>query len=188
MSERTHPTVEHSTETPHNRPIPAPYSPLPLTQEFEPESSAAPLSHYLWILRRHLWKMIAFVVACVLATLVVSARLKPIYESTATIDVDLKAPVGVVGQESTAPGVTENPDVFLATQLRLIQSDAVLRPVAEQYHLLKGSGPGKRVNLEEAQKSAAAVVSLDGLRATRRRILISCSSAIALQIRRWPRT
>jgi capsular exopolysaccharide synthesis family protein len=109
--------------------------------------------------------MIAFVTVCVVATLVVSARLKPIYESTATIDVDLKAPLGVVGQDSTAPAVPGNPDVFLATQLKLIQSDSVLRPVAEQYHLLPGSHTSG--GLEDTQKSAGAVVSLDGLRVTR---------------------
>jgi succinoglycan biosynthesis transport protein ExoP len=157
--------TDPSTETPRGRATPAPSSSIPLMQDAESEASTVPLSHYLWILRRHLWKMVAFVAVCVVATLVVSARLKPIYESTATIDVDLKAPLGVVGQESTAPAVTGNPDVFLATQLKLIQSDAVLRPVAEQYHLLPRSR--KNASLEDAQKVVGAVVSLDGLRATR---------------------
>jgi len=41
-------------------------------------------------------------------------------------------------------------DQFLATQIKLIQSDAVLRPVAQQYKLLNldaespGAGPGNR--------------------------------------------
>jgi len=68
---------------------PAPYLPLPPALDFEPEAPAVPLSHYFWILRRHLWMMVAFVGACTLATFIVSARLKPIYESTATIDVDI---------------------------------------------------------------------------------------------------
>src|SRR5580693_5078016 len=121
MSEKIHLSTEPSTETPRTRANAVPNPTIPLMPDVEPEASAVPLSHYLWILRRHLWKMVAFVLVCVVATLVVSARLKPIYESTTTIDVDMKAPLGVVGQESTAPAVTGNPDVFLATQLKLIQ-------------------------------------------------------------------
>jgi succinoglycan biosynthesis transport protein ExoP len=165
MSEKIHLSADPSTEILRDRENPPPNSPSPFMPDSEPEAPSVPLSHYLWILRRHLWKMVAFVVVCVLATLVVSSRLRPIYESTATIDVDLKAPLGVVGQDSTAPAVPGNPDVFLATQLKLIQSDAVLRPVAEQYHLLPWSR--KNASPEEEQRSAEAVVSLEGLRATR---------------------
>src|SRR5271156_2302034 len=76
---------------------PAAYPPYPSTQDFEPEASTSvPLSHYIWILQRHLWKMVAFVAVCMTVTFVVSARLKPIYEATATIDVDMQAPVEVV--------------------------------------------------------------------------------------------
>src|ERR1039458_5380797 len=53
-----------------------------------PDQSAVPLSHYLWILRRHRWKMLGFVLGCVAATFIISARLTPVYESTVTVDVD----------------------------------------------------------------------------------------------------
>ena len=52
--------------------------------EPESEEPVVPLSHYLWILRRHKWAIIAFVVACVASTIVVSSRLTPIYEATAS--------------------------------------------------------------------------------------------------------
>ena len=41
-----------------------------------------------------------FVAAAVAATLIVSYRLTPIYESTATIDVDRRMPTGILGQEA----------------------------------------------------------------------------------------
>src|SRR5450432_1871447 len=66
----------------------------------EPEEPVVPLSHYLWILRRHKWRIAAFVVACVIATLVVSSRLTPIYEATAVIDIDRQAPAGFIGQDA----------------------------------------------------------------------------------------
>jgi succinoglycan biosynthesis transport protein ExoP len=100
-----------------------------------PEQSGVPLAHYLWILRRHRWKILAFVCASVAATLIVSARLTPIYESTVTVDIDRQMPSAVIGQDA-ARAPLNDADQFLATQVKLIQSDSVLRPVAQQYHLL----------------------------------------------------
>jgi len=53
----------------------------------EQEEQAVPLSHYLWILKRHRWKILSFVLVGVAATVIVSSRITPVYESTATIDV-----------------------------------------------------------------------------------------------------
>ena len=139
---------------------------LPAQQEVEAEAPAVPLSHYLWILRRHFWKILAFVAACVLATAMVSARLKPIYESTATVNIDFQAPSELVGQGSTQSSVG-NPDAFLATQIKLIQSDAVLRPVAEQFHLLNPGAQSKQNVSTKEQNRIEAPVSLGSLRVTR---------------------
>ena len=102
--------------------------------DIEPEQPSLPLSHYLWILRRRRWKIMGFILMTMLGALIVSKRLTPIYESTATVDVDRQTPSGVIGQdaERAAPN---DADQFLATQIRLIQSDSVLRPVADHYHL-----------------------------------------------------
>ena len=56
--------------------------------------------------------------ASVAVTLIISARLTPIYESTATVDIDRQTPSGVVGQEASR-GATNDADQFLATQIRL---------------------------------------------------------------------
>jgi uncharacterized protein involved in exopolysaccharide biosynthesis len=107
----------------------ASYAPDP-----EAEQPAVPLTHYLWILKRHRYKIAAFVLTSVICTFIVSKRLTPIYESTTTIDIDRRMPTGVVGQEANMVGANDS-DQFLATQIRLIQSDSVLRPVVQQYHL-----------------------------------------------------
>jgi succinoglycan biosynthesis transport protein ExoP len=99
-----------------------------------PAEAATPLSHYLWILKRHRWKILSFVGVAVFCTWIVSSRMTPIYESTATIDVDRQAPAGVIGQEAT-PTAVWDADQFLATQVRLIQSDSVLRPVVQKYRV-----------------------------------------------------
>lgn len=148
-------------------PMPVAYSSSQPVLDFEPEAPPVPFSHYLWLLRRHLWMMIAFVSACTLAAFIVSARLKPIYESTATIDVDIQAPSEVVGQDSVRSTAYRNPDQVLATQMKLIQSDAVLRPVAEQYHLFASPERAKEITVAQAQKTAEAPISMQGLKITR---------------------
>jgi len=161
------PVVELPAKSSYLQPATASYISYPPVLDIEPEVPSVPLSHYLWVLRRHLWMMIGFVACCLLITFIVSARLKAIYESTATIDVDIQAPSDVVGQDSSRQTSYRNPDQFLATQIKLIQSDAVLRPVAEEYHLLPGFGENKSLSPEQAQKSAESPVGLGALKVTR---------------------
>jgi capsular exopolysaccharide synthesis family protein len=109
------------------------YPPFAYSQS-EPEESAVPLSHYLWILKRHRWKILAFAMVSVVCTVVVSSRLTPIYEATATVDIDRQAPSALIGQDASRAAPNDS-DQFLATQVKIIESDSVLRPVAERYKL-----------------------------------------------------
>jgi succinoglycan biosynthesis transport protein ExoP len=112
------------------------YSPAPAWWDMSPAEPAVPLAHYLFIFRRHFWKMFAFVAATTLATLILCFRLTPIYESTATVDIDRTAPPGIVGQEAIQP-MLNDAEQYLATQVDLIESDSVLRPVALQFRLFE---------------------------------------------------
>jgi capsular exopolysaccharide synthesis family protein len=103
--------------------------------EEEPEEPTVPLSHYLWILKRRRWEILSFIAVSVVATAIVSARLAPVYESTATIDIDRQEPSSVVGQDANRTAALNDSDQFLATQLKLIQSDSVLRPVAQRFRI-----------------------------------------------------
>src|SRR5436305_901317 len=78
------------------------YYQAPPAEEPESAGAAIPFAHYLWILRRHKWQLLAFVVIAVASTVVVSSRLTPYYESTATIDVDRMVPTGVIGQDANS--------------------------------------------------------------------------------------
>lgn len=135
--------------------------------ESELENQGIPLSHYLWIIRRHLWKIVVFVVTCVVATFLISSRLTPIYESTATVDIDRQAPSAIVGQEASRIGMPNDSDQFLATQIKLIQSDAVLRPVAQKYRLLQQEQQLNDGNTELVQRATRAPVLLRRLKVTR---------------------
>ncbi|MGA3187356.1 MAG: polysaccharide biosynthesis tyrosine autokinase [Bryobacteraceae bacterium] len=119
--------VEMGRMPPYAPPV---YSP----SDQEPEEAKLPLSQYLWILKRYRWRIGGFVAASVIGTLIISSRLTPIYESTATVDVDRQTPAGVVGQDS-ARMVLNDSDQYLATQIKLVQSDSVLRPVDQRFKL-----------------------------------------------------
>lgn len=118
-----------------------------------------PLSHYLWILRRHAWKIVAFVMVMLIATAVVSLRLTPIYESTATLYVDRQEAKGIVGQESQANVVSAlDAESFLASQIRMLQSDSVVRPVAQRFSLLEREKQIKDGRDEARAKDAPIVL------------------------------
>lgn len=154
------------TSLPSKLPPVAYYAPLAPQPEVETEPPAVPFAHYLWILNRHRWKIVAFIAVSVLITAIVSARLQPIYEAVATIDVDLMAPTGIVGQNANSSYMLD-PESFFSTQIALIQSDAVLRPVAEQYHLLDQGGKKDAASAQQLQQIAAAPVSLGALKVSR---------------------
>lgn len=133
----------------------------------EPDSElSVPLSHYLWIVRRHRWTILGFVAVCVLASLVISLRLVPIYESTATIDIDRQSPSGVIGEEARRSALNDA-DQFLATQVRLIQSDSVLRPVARKYKLREHEGAAPAASSPDAGAREDAPVVLKKLKVSR---------------------
>jgi len=150
--------------------VPEPYRavnpPLIVDAEYESAPAHVPLAHYLWILRRQGWKMLGFVTLVVLCTVVVSLRLTPIYESTATIDIDRRMPTGVLGDESTQ-SVNNDADQFLATQVKLIQSDSVLRPVVDKFKLREVEPDAFERAVDNSDTSREAPIELKPLRVTR---------------------
>ncbi len=141
-------------------------APLTLDAEFEPQPAHVPLAHYLWILRRQAWKIAAFVVATILATLIVSLRLTPIYESTVSVDIDRQVPTGVLGEEATR-SATNDADQFIATQVKLIDSDSVLRPVVDKYRLREVEEDALEEAVDHSATSLEAPVILKRLKITR---------------------
>jgi len=105
----------------------------------EDSPSGVSFAHRLWVIRRHLWAIVGFAVFCCIGTAIYSYRITPIYESTVTVDVDRRAPTAVVGQEANSSS-TNDSDQFLNTQVRLIQSDAVLQSVAREFEIPRAPG------------------------------------------------
>lgn len=93
-----------------------------------------PISQYLSAINRHKWRIFLFAILCGVITLIVSLRVTPLYESTAVIDIDRNGDVDAVGSESRSAS-SVNAEQFITTQMRLMESDAVLRPVAMRHNL-----------------------------------------------------
>lgn len=145
---------------------PMPGGPGPMDPN-ESEEQRVPLSHYMWIIRRHAWKILAWVLLCLLGTFLVSSRISPVYESTVTIDIDRQAPSAIVGQDAARAMSPNDADQFLATQIKLIQSDSVLRPIAEKYRLLEHEEQTKDLNDGKLRALLAAPVTLKKLSVVR---------------------
>ena len=142
---------------------------LPLPEpprEPEPAEPAVPLSQYLWILKRHRWRILGVIATCVIGTAIVSARLTPVYEATATIDIDRSVPPGILGQEALQSAINDA-DQFMATQVKLIQSDSVLRPVDRQFNLRKREAGEKDSGPLRTAEAEGAPVVLKQLKVTR---------------------
>ncbi len=141
-------------------------APIVLDADYEPQVAHVPLAHYPGILRRHAWKIAGGVAATVLATLIISLRLTPIYESTATIDIDRRMPTNVLGAEATEVA-NNDADQFLATQVKLIQSDSVVRPVVDKYQLRTVEKDALEEAVDQSALSLEAPVILKHLQIAR---------------------
>jgi uncharacterized protein involved in exopolysaccharide biosynthesis/Mrp family chromosome partitioning ATPase len=98
-----------------------------------PESPAA---YFFSVIRHRAWEIFTAVALVAGATYGISRLITPAYEATATVDIDLRTPVGVLGSDAHQVSSLDG-DQFMATQMKLIQSDSVLRAVAQKYNLLK---------------------------------------------------
>src|ERR1700689_3849911 len=92
------------------------------THDKEAAHNGPSLSQYLWVVKRHRWKLVAFVVFSVITTVIVSKRLTPLYESTAVIDIDRQTPAAVLGAESTTAVNSADVENYLTTQEQIVQS------------------------------------------------------------------
>jgi len=134
--------------------------------DLEAEEAGLPLRHYWWILENQWWKIALFVALITGVTAAVTLRMTPIYEATATLYIDRSEARAVVGQEAnTAGGALSDTEGFIRSQIELVQSDAVLRPVVERFQLIKPR-EGESTTVLAARKNAP--VKLNNLKVLRR--------------------
>lgn len=146
--------------------VPSKFPPPGFSGIRDDQTNRSHLAQYWWIVKRHRWKLLGFVVFSVIATVIISKRLTPLYESTAVIDVDRQTPSAVLGDANTAAASAEDMQNFLATQERIIQSDAVLRPVVEKYHLMTNALDKLKKDKILSSRLKDAPIELPGLKIT----------------------
>lgn len=93
------------------------------------------ISYYAWLLLGSKWKIILAVTISTALAAVYSVSVKPIYQATVRISIDPRISSVAVGKDADPLGGSDV-DQIINTEMQIIQSDAVLRPVAEQYKLL----------------------------------------------------
>ena len=96
--------------------------------------SGTALLPLLIAMRRHVGKILGAAIVVALIVFVVSKRMTPMYESTATLEVNPTSSSDLLGPDS-ARAAWNDSDQAIATQLRVIQSDSVLRPVVLVHNL-----------------------------------------------------
>lgn len=127
-----------------------------------------PLSHYVWLVRTHWIKMAAFIAFAVIATAMVTARLTPQYSATATLYLDRNAAKNLVGQDSQSGSANKgDSDAYIASQMLIVQSDAVLRPVAEKFKLQAAPRDATEAARVRIARLNEAPVKLKGLTVVR---------------------
>ncbi|HTA43044.1 MAG TPA: polysaccharide biosynthesis tyrosine autokinase [Bryobacteraceae bacterium] len=130
-------------------PEPRPLAPVPVFTGPPVNEAGSSLLHLVELINRHKWKMLAMILVLTAAAGFVSFKMQPLYESTSIVRIDRHSSVGLIGLESGQTMPVNDMDQIMATQLEIIQSDPVLRPVADKYNLLerenqfKGLSPAK---------------------------------------------
>ena len=128
-------------------------------QRYSAPEQTVEAGHYFWLLRNAWWKIALTTLLVTGLAVLLSYTVKPIYESTVRIVIDLKTPSNVVGE--TSVGATgSDADQYFNTELQIIQSDTVLRPVVEQFGLEQPSPSGA---VPVGMRAADAPVTLKNL-------------------------
>jgi polysaccharide biosynthesis transport protein len=139
-----------------------------------PADTGALLAQLGKILYKQRWKLIHFVTIAMLLALALQFAFPRLYSATAVLRLDRHSVAGAVGQEALQVSVINDMEEIITTDMEMAQSDPVLRPVAEKYHLVdydKASGLrrwfGGKPDAAAVQRAKAAPVVLKSLSLSR---------------------
>lgn len=139
---------------------------LSLSGPVRPRGGGGALAHYVRVIRRRAWPVAAFVAATLALTWAVSANLQPVFESTVTINVERQAQPAGADSARRRP-TSREVESDLQTQLRIVLSDPVLRPVAQKFGLLERENQLKGLSNEAAAAVRNSSTALKGLAVAR---------------------
>ena len=126
------------------------------------------------ILYKQRWKLIHFVAIAMLLALALQFAFPRLYSATAVLRLDRHSAAGAIGQEASQISAINDMDETITTDMEMAESDPVLRPVAEKYHLVDYGKPGLlsrwfggKPDAESIRRAKAAPIELKGLKLSR---------------------
>jgi succinoglycan biosynthesis transport protein ExoP len=153
--------------------IAAPYAVGPYAADLLPADARALLARLGKVLYKQRWKLIHFLAIAIILALTLQFVFPRLYSATAVLRLDRHSAAGGAGQEAQIAAVYDM-DTVMTTDMELVQSDPVLRPVAEKYRLIDYEKQsvwrrwlGEKPSVETIRRAKAAPVVLDGLHVTR---------------------
>ncbi len=116
-------------------------------------------------IRRYTRTIVGLMALSMVAAFLVTKAIQPLYESTVTLKIERRSNNGYIGVQSLLPPAGDS-DQLMNTQLDLIQSDSVLRPATEQFHLLDLENQFKGLSPEEQARKRDSPIKLKRLTVT----------------------
>lgn len=152
----------------------APYALGPYATDLLPADAPALLGQLGKILYKQRWKIVHFVAIAMILALALQFLFPRLYSATAVLRLERHSAAGAVGQEASQISSINDMDAIITTDMELAQSDPVLRPVAEKYHLRDYEKKsiwrdwfGRKPDAETIRRAQGAPVEIKGLKVTR---------------------
>src|SRR5689334_8331573 len=159
LAQRFHQEPTYAETTTPRAPFPA--SPLQLNDA----QAGVSLRYFGKRIRRYTWTIAGVIAVALVGTYCVTSLLTPLYESTVTLKVERRSNNGYIGVQALLPPAGDS-DQLMNTQLDLIQSDSVLRPVTEKFHLLDLEDQFKGLSPAEGARKRNSPIKLKRLKVT----------------------
>ena len=145
----------------------APRAPFPVSPlQLNDSQAGVSLRYFGKRIRRYTWTIAGVIAAALVGTYCLTSLLTPLYESTVTLKVERRSNNGYIGVQALMPPAGDS-DQLMNTQLDLIQSDSVLRPATEQFHLRELEHQYNGLSPEEQLQKKNAPIKLKRLTVTR---------------------
>jgi capsular exopolysaccharide synthesis family protein len=132
-----------------------------------PSDPGISLASFFAIIRRQRYKLLVFIALSLLAAVVIQVTVPKLYEATALVKIDRRQNVAIEGIGGDSSSVPEDLDPIITTDMELAQSDTVLRPVVEKFHLLDDGKAMSGLSEEQKKRLRNAPIELKGLKITR---------------------
>ena len=130
------------------------------------ESAGISLKELRDVVKKHRGKIAIWIVFATILTAIGTKLLTPLYQATVKINVERRGN-GFIGQEALQSGIGSDLEPVMTTQIELIQTDPVLRPATEKYHLLDVEKQFSGLKPDEAARLRSAPIKLRRLKVSR---------------------